>query len=68
MTEILFIVEPAPEGGFTARAVGATIATEADSMDELRHSIREAVACHFDEGEGPNLIRLHIVQDEVLGV
>ena len=68
MTEILLTVEEAPEGGFTARAVGHSIFTEADTLDELRHNVREAVECHFDDGHAPKLIRLHIVRDEVLTV
>ncbi len=68
MTEILFTVEDAPEGGFTARAVGHSIFTEADTLDELRQNVREAVECHFDDGEAPKLIRLHIVRDEVLPI
>lgn len=66
MTEIVFVVEEAPEGGYTARAVGASIFTEADTLDSLRASVREAVACHFDEGTGPRVIRLHVVRDELL--
>ncbi len=68
MTEILFTVEDAPEGGFIARAVGHSIFTEADTLDELRQNVREAVECHFDDGQAPKLIRLHIVRDEVLPV
>jgi predicted RNase H-like HicB family nuclease len=49
--EILFLVEDAVEGGYTARAVGADIFTEADTLDELRVNIREAVDCHFEDGE-----------------
>ena len=66
MTEILLTVEEAPEGGFTARAVGHSIFTEAETLDELRHNVREAIECHFDDGHAPKLIRLHIVRDEVL--
>ena len=68
MTEILFSVENAPEGDFTASAVGHSIFTEADTLDELRQNVRHAVECHFDDGQGPKLIRLHIVRDEVLTV
>lgn len=49
MTEILFTVDEAPEGGFTARAVGQSIFTEADTLEELRQNVREAVDCHFDD-------------------
>ncbi len=68
MTEILFTVIEAPEGGLTASAVAYSIVTEADTLDELRQNVREAVECHFEEGATPKLIRLHIVRDEVLTV
>lgn len=48
MSETHFIVEEAPEGGFTARAVGADIFTEADNLPELHEQVRDAVRCHFD--------------------
>lgn len=66
MSEVIFVVEEAAEGGFTARALGASIFTEADTMDELRDAVRDAVRCHFDEGTTPKVIRLHFVRDEVL--
>lgn len=66
MSEILFLVEQAPEGGFTARALGESIFTEADTLQELRTRVQDAVHCHFDEGSMPKVIRLHIVQEEVL--
>jgi hypothetical protein len=66
MSEIVFVVEQAPEGGFTARAVGESIFTEADDMAQLHERAREAVRCHFDEGKAPKLIRLHYVRDEVI--
>ncbi len=66
MTEILFIVDEAPEGGFVARSVGASIVTEADDMAQLRESVRDAVRCHFDEADRPQVIRLHLVRDEVI--
>jgi hypothetical protein len=59
MSEIVFVVEEAPEGGFTARAVGESIFTEADDMAQLHARAREAVRCHFDEGKAPKMIRLH---------
>ncbi|MEX0701680.1 MAG: hypothetical protein WD069_06240 [Planctomycetales bacterium] len=68
MTEILFIVEEAPEGGYVAHSAGASIFTEADTLDDLRANARDAVACHFDEGTAPRLIRLHFVRDEVLTI
>lgn len=56
MTELIFVVEEDPEGGYTARAQGQSIFTEADTLDELRTNIREAVQCHFEEGEAPNFV------------
>ncbi|BAO81241.1 hypothetical protein SRAA_1387 [Serpentinimonas raichei] len=66
MTDIHFIVEESPEGGYVARAVGQDIFTEADSLPELHTLVRDAVRCHFDEGQAPSLIRLHITREEVL--
>ena len=66
MSEIVFVVEEAPEGGFIARAVGDSIFTEADSLAELHERARDAVRCHFDQGNAPKLIRLHYVRDEVI--
>jgi hypothetical protein len=63
--ELIFLVQEAPEGGYTARALGESIFTEADDMDGLREMVRDAVRCHFDEGQGPRLIRLHFVREEV---
>ena len=53
MDEIVFIVEEAPEGGYTARALGVSIFTEAGSFDELHDKVRDAVRCHFDEAPQP---------------
>ena len=64
--EVLFLVEDAIEGGYVARPLGHSIFTEADSWDELKTAIRDAVLCHFDEGEQPELIRLHAVREEVV--
>ena len=66
MSEIICLVEEADEGGFTARAVGDSIFTEGDSLDELRRNVREAVECHFEDGQAPKVIRLHIVHEEIL--
>jgi hypothetical protein len=59
MSEIVFLVEDAPDGGFTARALGASIFTEADTLEALRDAVRDAVACHFEDADRPRLIRLH---------
>jgi hypothetical protein len=66
MTEILFLVEEALEGGFSARAVGESIFTQAASVEELHTRVRDAVRCHFEDDAAPKLIRLHFVRDEVI--
>ena len=67
-SEIIFSVNDSPEGGYEARALGHSIFTQADTMDELKQNLREAVHCHFDEGKAPAVIRLHMVKDEVIPV
>jgi hypothetical protein len=64
--ELIFLIEEAPEGGYTARALGESIFTEADTVADLHTQLRDAVRCHFDEGKAPRVIRLHFVRDEVL--
>jgi predicted RNase H-like HicB family nuclease len=66
MTEIIFLIEEAPEGGFTARALGESIFTEGETLEETRKNIKDAVDCHFNAGEKPKLIRLHLVKEEVI--
>ena len=66
MNELIFLVEEAPEGGYTAHALGHSIFTEAETLDELRANVRDSVQCHFDEGKAPKVIRLHFVREEVL--
>lgn len=59
-------MEEAVEGGYSARALGEAIFTEAETLETLRANVKEAVACHYDDVETPKLIRLHIVKDELL--
>ena len=56
-TEIAFSVQESREGGYEARAVGHAIFTQADSMEELKLNVREAVRCHF--GDGKPLPEIH---------
>ncbi len=65
-SEIIFSVQESPEGGYQARALGFSIFTEADTLEELKTMIRDAVSCHFDAAEKPGVIRLHLVKDEVI--
>lgn len=68
MSEIIFEVrEDKADGGLTASALGYGIHTQAETRDELRAMVREAVECYFENSaEAPKLIRLHYVEDEVI--
>ena len=66
MSEIIFVVEEAPEGGFMARALGDAIFTEADDLETLHANIRDAVRCHFEGGEAPKVIRLHFGREQLI--
>jgi predicted RNase H-like HicB family nuclease len=66
MNEIIFAVREADEGGYIARALGVSIFTQAETLEELREAVREAVQCHYEEGEAPKIIRLHFTRDEVI--
>jgi hypothetical protein len=65
--EVIFEVREADEGGFTARALGYSIFTEAETWDELRNNVREVTALHFeDEAEKPKIVQLHFIKDELV--
>lgn len=64
--EIIFIVNESPEGGYEARALAQAIFTDADTLDELRAMVKDAVTCHFEEDRRPKIIRLHFVREEIL--
>lgn len=66
--ELIFVIEEAPEGGYTAQALGYSIYTEADTWEDLKVAVQDAVACHFDDEHRPSMVRLHVVRDEVIPV
>ena len=68
ISEIIFeVTEDEVDGGYNAQALGHAIFTQADSLEELRAMVKDAVACHFgDNVDRPGVIRLHFVRDEVL--
>ena len=72
MDEIIFEVrEDEVDGGFVATALGHAIATQGDTVEELREMVRDAVRCHFGDGAPsplPRIIRLHVVRCEALAV
>ena len=65
-SEIIFSVQESPEGGYEARALGHAIFTQANSMEELKTMLRDAVSCHFAEDAKPQVIRQHTENDEVI--
>lgn len=69
MSEVVFLIEEAPEGGFTAKALGEAIFVEGETLEDLRGKTRDAVRCHFEGREAlPLVIRLHSVRDELIEV
>jgi hypothetical protein len=64
MIEIIFVVE----GGFTAKALGESIFTEAETIGELKINVKEAVECHFDPQSMPKIIRLHMIKEELIAI
>ena len=66
--ELIFMVEESLDGGYKAHALGHSIFTEAETIEKLRLLIKDAVKCHFAEGEMPSIIRMHIVRDELIPV
>jgi predicted RNase H-like HicB family nuclease len=68
MKELLFEVSQEADGGFVAECLTEAIFTQADTWDELRHNVREAVEAYFFDLPVPAAIRLHLVRDEVMAL
>jgi hypothetical protein len=52
-----------------ARALGHSIFTEAETWQELRAKVIEAMSLHFEDSPvHPRLVRLHYVKDELIPV
>ncbi len=64
--EIIFMVEEEPGGGYIAKAVGNAIFTQAETIDELKRNIKEAVSVHFAPSDKPSVICLRMVKEEVI--
>lgn len=64
--EIIFLVEESVEGGYEAKALGYSIYTQGEDLEELRNRIIDAIRCHFEKGDSPHIVRLHMVKDEVI--
>lgn len=68
MNELIMLVQESSEGGLEARALGASIFVQGDTMKELQEAAREAILCHYEPGQGPRLVRLHRVHEEVFAL
>lgn len=66
MKEIVFEIIQEEDGGYVAEALGESIFTQADSWEELRENVREAVTAFYFDRTAPERIRLHLMRDEVL--
>lgn len=66
MKEIIFLVEESPEGGYEAKALGHSIFTDGDDLEQLQANVKDAVATHFDAIDQPKVIRLHMVKEIVI--
>ena len=64
--EIIFVIEESPETGYEARSLDYAIYTEADTLEDLKKMVKDAVNCHFDEKDMPKLIRLHYIKEEIM--
>ncbi len=67
-SEIIFSIQESPEGGYEAHALGHSIYTQAETLEELKAMLQDAVRCHFTPDSMPRVIRLHLVKDEVIPV
>jgi len=67
-SEIIFLVAESLEGRYEAKALGYSIYTEAETLEEIKEAVTDAVRCHFEEVEMPGVIRLHLVKEEVFAL
>lgn len=66
--EIVFAVTQEADGGYVAECLSQDIVTQADSWEELRVNVMDAVSAYFFDQPRPKTIRLHLVKDELLAV
>ena len=68
MSELIFEVSQEGDGGFVAECLTESIVTEADTWEQLRQNVREAVSGYYFDAPDtmPRTIRLHLQRDEVL--
>ena len=66
--EIIFYIEESIEGGYEAKALGYSIFTEGETIDELKKNIRDAVHCHFEYNQAPQIVKMHFVREEAFAL
>ena len=66
MNELVFQITQEADGGFVAEALGESIITQAETWEDLRANVREAVTAFYFDRPSPSRLRLHLVRDEVL--
>lgn len=66
MKEIIFEITQESDGGFVAECLTEAIFTQADTWEQLRKEVKDAVEGYFFDQPRPDRIRLHFVRDEVL--
>jgi predicted RNase H-like HicB family nuclease len=66
MHEIIFEIIQEEDGGYVAESLGESIFTQADTWQELRANVRDAVSAYYFDRIKPETIRLHLIRDEVL--
>jgi hypothetical protein len=64
--ELIFEVTQEDDGGYVAECLTENIFTEADTWENLRRNVREAVTAFFFDRQAPAVVRLHLVRDETL--
>lgn len=68
MNELVFEVSQESDGGYCAECLTEGIFAQADTWEELRTSVVDAVNGFYFDSKPPSKIRLHLVRDEVLSV
>ena len=66
--DLVFEVIQEADGGYVAECLTESIVTQADTWEELRANVKDAVEGYFFDGPKPRSIRLHLVRDEVLSI
>jgi len=66
MNELVFEVIQESDGGYVAECLTDSIFTQADTWEELRRNVKDAVDGFFFDVPKPTCIRLHLVRDEVM--